>query len=78
MCRIPFSSYRIELSRIDGNLLRKFSLDECSGAPHEFRGVLRSSLLRTLEDNLHPDTVHYNSPISEVTDNNEGILMALH
>ena len=63
---------RIELSRTSGSLLRQFSLDECKGAPHEFRGVLRSSLLRTLEKSLHTDTVRYSSPIQEVIETSKG------
>jgi hypothetical protein len=35
----------IELTRHTGRVLRRFSLAQCSGGPHEFRGVRRSTLL---------------------------------
>jgi hypothetical protein len=35
----------IELVRHSGRRLRQFSLAQCDGGPHEFRGVRRSNLL---------------------------------
>ena len=49
-CRLPICS--IELVRHSGRRLRRFSLGECDGGPHEFRGVRRANLLAALAAQL--------------------------
>lgn len=59
-----YSLYRVELCRQDNRVLRSFSLSQCEGGPHEFRGVRRSSLTEALTAQLLPGTVIYNTPIT--------------
>ena len=47
----------MELCRGSGATLRSFSLGECEGGPHEFRGVRRAALLRALADQLAPGSL---------------------
>ncbi|GAB4819893.1 hypothetical protein N2152v2_006939 [Parachlorella kessleri] len=56
----------VELCRSNGRRLRSFSLGECEGGPHEFRGVRRSQLLQALADRLAPGTLHLGSPVEAV------------
>lgn len=65
---------RIELCSSSGQQLRSFGLDECNGAPHEFRGVDRSALLQALRDKLPEGTVQYDSPVSGVSFAEDGAL----
>ena len=48
----PMTVDTVELCRNDGRLLRRFSLSECIGGPHEFRGVSRFSLIQALSQQL--------------------------
>lgn len=62
---------RVELCTDDGNTLKAFSLDECQGAPHEFRGVKRSTLLEALQSIVPESCIEYNAAIHSVeTDQN--------
>ncbi len=62
---------RVELCSDDGKILKAFSLDECEGAPHEFRGVKRSTLLEALQSIVPESCIEYNSGIHSVeTDQN--------
>lgn len=58
---------RVELCTQDGRTLKAFSLTECRGGPHEFRGIRRSELLEGLRDALPPEILHFGRPISDVT-----------
>lgn len=57
---------RIELCREDGKVLRTIILDECEGAPHEFRGVYRGGLLRTLQSGVPFGCIQYNSAVQSI------------
>ena len=59
----------------DGTVLRSIILDECEGAPHEFRGVYRGGLLRTLQSGVPSDCIQYNSAVQSIVqdDNGEGL-----
>jgi len=62
---------RVELCTDDGTSLKAFSLDECQGAPHEFRGVKRSTLLEALQSIVPESCIEYNAAIHSVeTDQN--------
>ena len=62
---------RVELCTDDGSTLKAFSLDECQGAPHEFRGVKRSTLLEALQSIVPESCIEYNAAIHSVeTDQN--------
>ncbi len=62
---------RVELCTDDGSTLKAFSLDECQGAPHEFRGVKRSALLEALQSIVPESCIEYNAAIHSVeTDQN--------
>ena len=63
---------RVQLCSPNGNVLRSFHLDECEGAPHEFRGVLRSGLLEALQSSLPSGTVQYACPIASVKEDEQG------
>lgn len=62
----------VEIATPSGQTLRRFTLDECGGGPHEFRGVLRSSLLEALEAAAPKDCIAYNTPIASIEDGGEG------
>lgn len=62
---IPSSD--IELCREDGRVLRRFSLAECDGGPHEFRGVRRANLTAVLADTLQPGSIEYGAGVASVS-----------
>lgn len=64
---------RIELCREDGSKLRTVLLDECTGAPHEFRGVYRGGLLRTLQSAVPPDSIRYGAAVESVDQDATGV-----
>jgi 2-polyprenyl-6-methoxyphenol hydroxylase-like FAD-dependent oxidoreductase len=68
---------RVELCRSSGRRLRSFSLGQCDGGPHEFRGVLRSNLLRVLADRLAPGTLLLGCPIERVEASPQGGILQL-
>ena len=63
---------RIELCRKDGSALRTVMIDECTGAPHEFRGVYRGGLLRALQAAVPADRVRYGAPVQGLQQDDEG------
>ncbi len=56
----------VEICRQDGRKLTKFSILECDGGPHEFRGVRRASLVKALAAQLPEDSIEYNAAVVEV------------
>lgn len=61
----------MELCTDTGSTLKAFSLDECDGAPHEFRGVKRSTLLEALQSIVPDSCIEYNAAVHAVeTDQN--------
>lgn len=66
---------RIELCREDGSAIRTVLIDECTGAPHEFRGVYRGGLLRALQSAVLPDAVCYDCAVSSVEQDGTGVLL---
>ena len=64
--------HRIELCREDGSALRTVMIDECTGAPHEFRGVYRGELLRVLQSAVPRERVHFGAPVQSVQQDDEG------
>jgi len=56
----------VEICRQDGRTLTNFSIVECDGGPHEFRGVRRSSLVKALAAQLPEDSIEYNAAVVEV------------
>ena len=52
--------------------MRAIVLDECEGAPHEFRGVYRGGLLRTLQSGVPPDCIQYNSAVQSIVQDDNG------
>ncbi|KAK9867118.1 hypothetical protein WJX84_005919 [Apatococcus fuscideae] len=67
---------RVELCTQTGRTLKAFSLTECQGGPHEFRGIRRSELLDGLRKALPSEILHFGSPISDVSPDVNGALMA--
>lgn len=68
---VAYHLCRVELCTDDGTTLKAFSLDECQGAPHEFRGVKRSTLLEALQSSVPESCIEYNAAIHSVeTDQN--------
>lgn len=65
---------RVELCSNDGKTLKSFSLDECDGAPHEFRGVKRSTLLEALQSAVPDDCIEYGAAIHSVETDQNGKL----
>ncbi len=63
---------RIELCREDGSPLRTVLIDECIGAPHEFRGVYRGGLLRVLQSAVPRDCIHYGCAVSSMDQDDAG------
>lgn len=57
---------RVELCRSSGRRLRSFTLGQCDGGPHEFRGVRRSNLLQALASRLAPGTLLFDLPVDSV------------
>ncbi|DBA74801.1 TPA: hypothetical protein ACH3X2_009322 [Trebouxia sp. C0005] len=68
---------RVELCTDDGNTLKAFSLDECQGAPHEFRGVKRSTLLEALQSIVPESCIEYNAAIHSVETDQNGAIVHL-
>nr|ART29443.1 chloroplast zeaxanthin epoxidase 2 [Lobosphaera incisa] len=68
---------RVELATKDGRVLRSFGLDECEGAPHEFRGMRRSDLLKALASNLPLARLHYGCAIARVSSDLNGAVVVL-
>ena len=64
---------RIELCREDGSLLRPIVLDECKGGPHEFRGVYRGGLLRTLCSGVPAERIHYSCAVESLRQDEGGL-----
>ena len=56
----------VEICRQDGRKLRNFSILECDGGPHEFRGVRRASLVKALAAQLPEDSIEYNAAVVQV------------
>ncbi|KAL4520459.1 hypothetical protein Ndes2526A_g05024 [Nannochloris sp. 'desiccata'] len=56
----------VEICRQDGRTLTQFSIVECDGGPHEFRGVRRSSLVKVLAEQLPEDSIEYNAEVVDV------------
>jgi 2-polyprenyl-6-methoxyphenol hydroxylase-like FAD-dependent oxidoreductase len=56
----------VEICRQDGRKLTNFSILECDGGPHEFRGVRRASLVKALAAQLPEDSIEYNAAVVEV------------
>ncbi|KAL4450754.1 hypothetical protein ABPG77_001110 [Micractinium sp. CCAP 211/92] len=54
----------VELVRQGGRRLRRFSLAECEGGPHEFRGVRRSHLVAALAEQLPAGSLVLGAPIA--------------
>lgn len=71
---------RVELCSSSGSLLKGFGLEECEGAPHEFRGVKRSTLLEALQRVVPSECIQYGAAIHSVeTDQNGQLsLLAMH
>ena len=64
----------MELCTQEGRTLKAFSLTECRGGPHEFRGIRRSELLQGLRQALPSDLLHYGCPIRDVTPDPNGAI----
>ena len=62
----------MELCSSDGSTLKAFSLDECEGAPHEFRGVKRDTLLEALQSIVPEDRIEYGAAIHTVETEQNG------
>lgn len=56
--------------------MKNFGLDECDGAPHEFRGVKRSTLLEALQKVVPSECVQYSASIHTVETDQNGTLPA--
>ena len=67
-------SCRVELCSNDGSTLKAFSLDECEGAPHEFRGVKRDTLLEALQSIVPESCIEYGAAIHSVQIEHNGKL----
>lgn len=63
---------RIELCSQDGSVLHTILIDECTGGPHEFRGVYRGGLLRALQAGVPADSIQYSSAVSSVDQDEQG------
>ena len=67
----------MELCNADGDTLKAFSLDECDGAPHEFRGVKRATLLEALQSIVPESCIEYGAAIHSVETDQNGIVLAV-
>ena len=65
--------YRVELCSADGETLKAFSLDECDGGPHEFRGVKRDTLLGALQSIVPESCIEYGAAIHSVETDQNGM-----
>ena len=63
---------RVELCSSSGQALKGFHLDECHGAPHEFRGVDRHALLDALRAKLPKGMVQYGMPVTRAQLGDDG------
>ncbi|KAK9809571.1 hypothetical protein WJX73_002978 [Symbiochloris irregularis] len=68
---------RVELWSSSGEQLRTFALDECEGAPHEFRGVARGELLAALRSAVPAEKIIYDCPVNVVHALEEGMQVTL-
>ena len=59
-------------------MLKAVIMAECDGAPHEFRGVYRGGLLRTLQSGVPSDCIQYNSAVQSVVQDEDGEPVMLH
>ncbi len=66
-------SHSVELCSSDGRKLRSFSLEECSGGPHELRAVMRSTLLHELAAVAAPEDVCYGVKATAVQQHAQGV-----
>lgn len=64
--------HRVELWASSGEQLKTFALDECEGAPHEFRGVTRGELLAALRSAVPAESIMYDCPVNVVHALEEG------
>ncbi|KAL4433828.1 hypothetical protein ABPG75_000269 [Micractinium tetrahymenae] len=67
----------VELVRQGGRRLRRFSLDECEGGPHEFRGVRRSHLVAALAERLPARSLALGAPIAAAEPTRSGAALLL-
>ncbi|KAL4852987.1 Monooxygenase 2 [Chlorella vulgaris] len=67
----------IELVRHNGRQLRRFSLSECDGGPHEFRGVRRSNLLAALAAILPSDSLAFGAQVTAAEPTAAGAALTL-
>ena len=56
----------VELCRDNGRRLRNFSLNDCDGGPHEFRGVRRASLVQALAEQMPDGCIEFNADVVAV------------
>ncbi|KAL3131346.1 hypothetical protein ABBQ38_000632 [Trebouxia sp. C0009 RCD-2024] len=68
---------RVELCTADGGTLKAFSLNECQGAPHEFRGVKRATLLEALQSIVPESCIEYGAAIHSVETDQNGAIAVL-
>lgn len=69
---------RVELcSENSHRMLRSFSLNDCDGGPHEFRGVRRSSLVKALVEKLPAEVTKYDSCVKNIQNSEENICLML-
>ncbi|QDZ22044.1 monooxygenase [Chloropicon primus] len=66
---------QIQLCAAKQKVLKSFSLDECDGGPHEFRGVYRRELLSALESKLDGTDIMYGVEVKEATTSGQGVLL---
>ena len=52
--------------------MRPIMLDECKGGPHEFRGVYRGGLLRTLCSGVPAERIHYGCAVEALRQDDDG------
>ena len=56
-------------------MLRTVEINECSGAPHEFRGVYRGGLLKALHAGVPDDRIQYNSAVQSLMQDDVGVAL---
>ena len=65
----------VVLCREDGRVLRQFSLRDCSGGPHEFRGVRRASLVVALAKELPEESIVLGSSVVGIDPHTNAVLV---